>query len=153
MHALKNNGENYPRKCFWTKEKETRVKLACEQALCLGKKIARRGTAQPKACSQARIKFNPGLSAKSALEQLGPGCYYMLHVCRQGSFGLPLRMNGMHRKQFDHALLDPLLLVIWSCVFWLSVMWNLCKVQRWSKSVLTFDHCLRNLWLYLFIKR
>ena len=25
------------------------------------------------------------------------------HVCNQHSFGLPLRMNGMHRTQFDHA--------------------------------------------------
>ena len=27
MDALKNNGENYPRKCFRIKEKETRVKF------------------------------------------------------------------------------------------------------------------------------
>ena len=25
--SSKNNGENYPRKCFWTQEKETRVKF------------------------------------------------------------------------------------------------------------------------------
>ena len=25
------------------------------------------------------------------------------HVCSQHSFGLPLRVNGMHRAQFDHA--------------------------------------------------
>ena len=34
------------------------------------------------------------------------------HVCSQHSFGLPLRMNGMHRTQFDHARLDFLSLVI-----------------------------------------
>ena len=28
--SSKNNGENYARKCFWTQEKETRVK--CESA-------------------------------------------------------------------------------------------------------------------------
>ena len=28
------------------------------------------------------------------------------HVCSQHSFGLPLRMNGMHMTQFDHARLD-----------------------------------------------
>ena len=34
------------------------------------------------------------------------------HVCSQLSFGLPLRMNGMHRTQFDDARLDRLSLVI-----------------------------------------
>ena len=34
------------------------------------------------------------------------------HVCGQHSFGLPLRMNGMHRTQFDHARLDLLSLVV-----------------------------------------
>ena len=33
------------------------------------------------------------------------------HVCRQYSFGLPLRLYGMHRKHFDHARLDLLSLV------------------------------------------
>ena len=28
------------------------------------------------------------------------------HVCSQHSFGLPLRMNGMQRMQFDHSRLD-----------------------------------------------
>ena len=28
------------------------------------------------------------------------------HVCSQHSFGLPLRMNGMHRTLFDHACFD-----------------------------------------------
>ena len=34
------------------------------------------------------------------------------HVCRQHSFGLPLRMNGMHRTQFDHVRLNLLSLVV-----------------------------------------
>ena len=34
------------------------------------------------------------------------------HVCSQHSFGLPLRMSGMHRMQFDHARLDLLSLEI-----------------------------------------
>ena len=34
------------------------------------------------------------------------------HLCCQRSFGLPLRMNGMYRTQFDHARLDLLILVI-----------------------------------------
>ena len=34
------------------------------------------------------------------------------HVCRQHSFGLPLRTNGMHRTHFDHARLEILSLVI-----------------------------------------
>ena len=38
------------------------------------------------------------------------------HVCSQLSFGLPLRMTGMHKTQFDHARFDLLPLVIWSCV-------------------------------------
>ena len=79
---------------------------------------------------------------------------HVLHVCSQHSFGLalnlvprvfglsdqkarrlwvrdwrPLRMNGMHRTQFDHAPLDLLSLVVSSRVFWLR------KAQRWSKSV------------------
>ena len=28
---------------------------------------------------------------------------YTSHVCNQHSFGLPLRMNGMHSSQFDHV--------------------------------------------------
>ena len=63
------------------------------------------------------------------------------HVCSQHSFGLPLRMCGMHRTQFDHARFDLLPLIIWSRVFWPSVKWNLRKAQRCSKSVFTFDRC------------
>ena len=60
------------------------------------------------------------------------------HVCSQHSFGLPLRMYGMHRTHFDHGRLDFLPL-LWSRVFWPSVKRNLRKVKRWSKSILTFD--------------
>ena len=63
------------------------------------------------------------------------------HVCSQHSFGLPLRMYRMHTTHFDHAPLD-LLPLIWSRVFRPSVKWNLRKVKRWSKSILTFD-CYR----------
>ena len=49
------------------------------------------------------------------------------HACSQHSFGLPQRMNGIYRRQFDHARLDLLSLVIWSRVFWLSLMWNVRK--------------------------
>ena len=34
------------------------------------------------------------------------------HVCSQHLFGLPLRMNGMHRTHFDQAHLDLLSLLI-----------------------------------------
>ena len=34
------------------------------------------------------------------------------HVCSQHLFGLPLRMNEMHRTEFDHARLDLQSLVI-----------------------------------------
>ena len=46
---------------------------------------------------------------------------HTLHLCSQHSFGLQLIMNGMQITQFDHTLLDPLSLVIWSRVFWLSI--------------------------------
>ena len=45
---------------------------------------------------------------------------HALHVCSQHSFGLLLRMNGMHRTHFNPARLDLLSLVIWSRLFWLS---------------------------------
>ena len=70
-------------------------------------------------------------------------------VCCQHLFGLPLRMNGMHWTQFDHACFDLLPLVIWSRVFWLSVTWNLRKAQLWNKSVLTFVRCRPHLCLLL----
>ena len=68
-----------------------------------------------------------------------------------GALGLPLRMNGMHRTQFEHARLDLLSLEIWSRVFWLSVAWNLRKAQRSSKSASLLP-ALRDLWLLLVSK-
>ena len=53
---------------------------------------------------------------------------HRMYICSQilqHSFGLALRMNGIHRMQFDHARLELPSLVIWSCAFWLSVTWNL----------------------------
>ena len=32
----------------------------------------------------------------------------IMYVCSQHSFGLPLRMNGMHKTQFDHRCFDLL---------------------------------------------
>ena len=47
-------------------------------------------------------------------------CVFCTTVCSQHLFGLPLRMDGMHRTQFDHSHSDLLSLVIWSCVLWPS---------------------------------
>ena len=71
---------------------------------------------------------------------------HALHVWSQHLFGLPVRMYGMHRTQFDDSRCNLLLLVIWSrkfdyAPFWPSVTWNFRKAQRWNKSILTFDHC------------
>ena len=66
---------------------------------------------------------------------------HVSHVCGQHSFGLPLRMYGMHRTHFDHAPLDFLSPVNWSRLLWPSVTWNFRKAQPWRKSVLKFDCC------------
>ena len=43
------------------------------------------------------------------------------HVCSQHLFGLPLKMNGMHKTQYDHARFDVLPLVLsYSCFDHLS---------------------------------
>ena len=63
------------------------------------------------------------------------------HVCSQDSFGLPLRMNGMQRSEFDHSRMDLLSFAIWWRVFWPSITWKLRKAQRQSKSGLTFGRC------------
>ena len=56
-------------------------------------------------------------------------------------------MSGMHRTQFDHACLDLLSLVVWSCMFWLSVTWNLRKTMQCSKSIRKIpDRRLQSLW-------
>ena len=53
------------------------------------------------------------------------------YVCSQQWFGLPLRMNVMHRTQYDQARLDLLSLVIWLRVLWLSLTWNLVRKAKW----------------------
>ena len=69
-------------------------------------------------------------------------------LCSQHLFGLQLIMNGIQITQFNHSLLNPLSLVIWSSMFWLSIMWNLREAQRWRKSV-SLSPALRNLWLLI----
>ena len=67
------------------------------------------------------------------------GCHYLCVACM---FGLPLRMNGMHRMQFHHACFDLPPLVIWSCVFWPSVSTILCKVLAvLEQKCLILDCC------------
>ena len=66
---------------------------------------------------------------------------HRMYVASINLFGLPLKMNGMHRTQFDRLCLDFLSLIIWSRMFWPSIMWILHKAQRWSRSVLMFDRC------------
>ena len=75
---------------------------------------------------------------------------------RQQSFGLPLRMNGKHKTQFDHACFDLLPRIIWSrvCFDHLSSE-TYSKARHWSKSVWlrldlwSLSPALRNLWLLL----
>ena len=47
-----------------------------------------------------------------AIQNLQVVITHASHVCSQHLFGLPLRMNGMHRMQTDHARFDLLPLVI-----------------------------------------
>ena len=69
---------------------------------------------------------------------------HVSHVCSQHSFGLPLRINGILKMQYDHAHFDLLPLIICSRVFWPSVKWNLHKAQGWSRSVCTCNRCRRH---------
>ena len=58
------------------------------------------------------------------------------------------------KNALDQVHLDPLSLVIWSCMFWLSVKGNLHKAQQWSKSIFTFwslSPAPHSLWLSLVI--
>ena len=80
-------------------------------------------------------------------------CVFCTTVCSQHLFGLPLRMDGMHRTQFDHLHLDLLSLVIWSCMLWPSDHMKHAQQQHalelkpfglWSLSP-----ALRNVWLLL----
>ena len=74
---------------------------------------------------------------------------HALHVCSQYSFGLPLRMSGIHITQFDHARLDLLSLVIWSSVFWPSVKVNFTKSRALEQNrfdLRSLSPALCNLW-------
>ena len=63
-----------------------------------------------------------------------------MHHMYLGSIRWDFHQECMECKECNlSSRLDLISLVIWSCVFWPSITWNLCKVQRWSKSVLTFD--------------
>ena len=64
------------------------------------------------------------------------------YVCSQHSFGL--RVNGMHRTQFDHALLDLLSLEIWSREFDHACFDHL---SRETFDLRSLSPALRNLWL------
>ena len=74
------------------------------------------------------------------------------HVVSQHSFGIPVRMYGMHRTQFDHACLELSSLVIWSSVF-LNIG-HMKLTQSTTPEQKRFDlrllsPALRNLWLPL----
>ena len=60
----------------------------------------------------------------------------MLHVCSRQSFGLPLRMNRMHRMQFDHSFTHNLIRLVF-----IICHVKLMQSAVMEKSVLTFDHC------------
>ena len=76
----------------------------------------------------------------------------------QHSFGLPLRKNGIHRKQLYQARLDLLSLVTCSRVFWRSDLSRKTYTKH-SNGTKRFDirslsPALRNLWLLLvYIKK
>ena len=67
------------------------------------------------------------------------------HPCSQHSFGIPLRMYGMHKTHFDHAYLDLLSLVFWSCVL------TICHVKLTQSTAMVQKQSLLpalcNLWL------
>ena len=57
------------------------------------------------------------------------------HICSQ------FHKEWMQCKEcniIDQVHLDPLLLVIWSCMFWLSVKGNLHKAQQWLSLVIAY---------------
>ena len=92
---------------------------------------------------------------KRSPQSLSPGCYYTcVTLCSQHLFGLPLRMNGMHRTQFGHTHLDLLPLVIWSCM-----VWTICHMKLRQSAALeqkrldlrSLSPALPNLWLSLVI--
>ena len=81
---------------------------------------------------------------------------HALHVCSQYSFGLPLkvRMDRMHRTQFDHARLD----LLPTCNLITHVL-TICHVKRMQSTVLEqkrfglrlLSRAFRNLWLLLVV--
>ena len=79
---------------------------------------------------------------------------HALHVCSQYSFGLPLRMDRMHRTQFDHARLD--LLPTYNLI---THVLTICHVKRMQSTVLeqkrfglrSLSLAFRNLWLLLVV--
>ena len=62
---------------------------------------------------------------------------HALHVCSQHSLGLLLRMNGMHKTQFDQGRFELLPCIIWSRMFQQSVKWNLYKSTVFEQKHLT----------------
>lgn len=75
-----------------------------------------------------------GVGDRRSARNLPPGSTYKL-------LGLPPRMKGVHRMQFDHLRLDLLSLIINHAYVWAFVAGNLCKAQYWNKSILTFGRC------------
>ena len=72
------------------------------------------------------------------------------HVCSQYLFGLPLRMNGMHIPQFDHANLDLLSLISDHVFFCRVKIKNTSKaLEQKSFDLRSLSPTLCNLWLLL----
>ena len=69
------------------------------------------------------------------------------HVCGQHSFGLPLRMNGMHKTQSDHARFDLLPRNLITRVFNHLSSETYAKAQRWSSSLLLRSCRMQTVWL------
>ena len=66
-------------------------------------------------------------------------CYYACATCMLLAFVWTSAKNEWNDRNAVWSCVTGLSITRnWSCTFWLSVMWNLCKAQRWSKSVLTF---------------
>ena len=67
------------------------------------------------------------------------GCYYACATCMLLAFVWTSAKNEWNDRNAVWSRVTGLSITRnWSCTFWLSVMWNFCKAQRWSKSVLTF---------------
>ena len=70
------------------------------------------------------------------------------HLCSQHSFGIPLRMYGMHKTHFDHACLD-----LWTRI--LMCVLTVCHVKLTQSTAMVQKQSLLpvlcNLWLLLVI--